>query len=449
MIETQTFDKYAVFGENAVKATPDAVKYASGFKQADVLPAEWLNWAWHKNSKCITDLNTGLAVVEDELNAVISEDGKEADGSKGQVIDAIKNIIKKAVDTIVNGVVDLQKLTVAGNIIQKGNGKAQLSNVYIKNNIVSVRDGVSGMLNNNEIAGLKANKCDGEKDYTIGFDKNGTARAGNNNGTLPITLRSEDAEMENGAAIIWNANKRQIETEKHLSIAVSQNIGKIDCNKTITITASEQIILTIGGGSYAGIEVKIINTTDETHTIRCTSARDGDSILQAKQIQTIIWNGSKWEGLSCPRIGEVYVQYPQQTSPTDLFVCTKWKLQEQYAGAFFRATGGNSAAFIEKTGELIVQQDATAVKGLSVTRSNNLKGSFLPKGSSNFLLGDSATTEGVFSKGYVGNGHLFADSESSYNVYQINLDANHQHELSGDKETRPHNYTVKLWLRTA
>lgn len=100
-------------------------------------------------------------------------------------------------------------------------------------------------------------------------------------------------------------------------------------------------------------------------------------------------------------------------------------------------------------GNLVAQQDATAVKGLSVTRSNKLKGSFLPKGSSNFLLGDSATTEGVFSKGYVGNGHLFADSESSYNVYQINLDANHQHELSGDKETRPRNYTVKLWLRTA
>ena len=101
------------------------------------------------------------------------------------------------------------------------------------------------------------------------------------------------------------------------------------------------------------------------------------------------------------------------------------------------------------SGVLVSQQDATAVKGLSIKRSNNLTGSFLPKGSSNFLLGDGTTTEGVFSKRYVGKGHLFADSESSYNVYQINLDANHQHELSGDKETRPHNYTVKLWLRTA
>ena len=433
MIETQTFDKYAVFGENAVKATPDAVKYASGFKQADVLPAEWLNWAWHKNSKCITDLNTGLTVVEDELNAVISEDGKEADGSKGQVIDAIKNIIKKAVDTIVNGVVDLQKLTVAGNIIQKGNGKAQLSNVYIKNNIVSVRDGVSGMLNNNEIAGLKANKCDGEKDYTIGFDKNGTARAGNNNGTLPITLRSEDAEMENGAAIIWNANKRQIETEKHLSIAVSQNIGKIDCNKTITITASEQIILTIGGGSYAGIEVKIINTTDETHTIRCTSARDGDSILQAKQIQTIIWNGSKWEGLSCPRIGEVYVQYPQQTSPTDLFVCTKWKLQEQYAGAFFRATGGNAAVFIEKTGELIAQQEGLPnITGkISVATGNN---------------GGGTATGAFYHGGYEGDAAWNGVKDRSIRLF----DASRANSIYGNSEhVTPENYSVKLWLRVA
>ena len=435
MIETQTFDKYAVFGENAVKATPDAVKYASGFKQADVLPAEWLNWAWHKNSKCITDLNTGLAVVEDELNAVISEDGKEADGSKGQVIDAIKNIIKKAVDTIVNGVVDLQKLTVAGNIIQKGNGKAQFSNVYIKNNIVSVRDGVSGMLNHNEIAGLKANKCDGEKDYIIGFDKNGTARAGNNNGTRPIVLRSEDAEMENGAAVIWNANKQQIETEKRLFISVSQNIGRIDFNKTIIITASEQIILTIGDGSYAGIEVKIINSTQKDHIIRGTTARDGDSTLQSGQIQTIIWNGNKWEGLSCPRIGEVYVQYPQQTSPTDLFICTKWKLQEQYAGAFFRATGGNAATFIEKTGNLIAQP-----AGLP-----NITGEMIICGHGG-LQSDSGCFYGNnYGRGGAGlnnqydsrERHVFDASRSS-NIYKNN----HQ-------EVTPENFAMKIFLRTA
>ena len=102
MIQTQTFDKYAVFGENAVKATPDAVKYAAGFKQADVLPAEWLNWAWHKNSKCITALNTGLTVVEKELNEIIRSGGMIPDGSNAQVIAAIKNVIIKYTGLLAN-----------------------------------------------------------------------------------------------------------------------------------------------------------------------------------------------------------------------------------------------------------------------------------------------------------------------------------------------------------
>ena len=445
MIQTQTLDKYSVFGENAIKAAPDAVKYASGFKQADVLPAEWLNWAWHKNSKCITDLNTGLTAVEEELNAVLTEDGKESDGSKGQIIASIKSIIKKAVDAIINGMVVLQKLTVAGNIIQKDNSKAYLLDVYIKNNIINLRDGISTALNNNDIAGFKAYKCNGEKDCIIGFDKSGTARAGNDNDTHPITLRSEDSEMENGSAVVWNSSKRQLETEKRLSIAVSQNIGKIDFNKTIAITASEQIILTIGKGEFIGLEVKIINSTDKTHIIRCTSASETDSTLLAGQIQTVIWNGSKWEGLSCPRIGEVYVQYPQQTSPTDLFVCTKWKLQEQYAGAFFRATGGNAAAFIEKTGNLIAQSDQNKNHnhgGTTGDMSKNKQGAFTVSNGANV---DSPS--GFVSLSGSGTGY----SSFHEGFARVSMDITHTHSIAtdGGGESRPINYTICLWSRIA
>lgn len=45
MIQTQNLDKYPEFGEAASKSAPDAAKYSSGFLPADVLPAEWLNWA--------------------------------------------------------------------------------------------------------------------------------------------------------------------------------------------------------------------------------------------------------------------------------------------------------------------------------------------------------------------------------------------------------------------
>lgn len=69
-------------------------------------------------------------------------------------------------------------------------------------------------------------------------------------------------------------------------------------------------------------------------------------------------------------VNEVYVQYPGMEDPNDLYnvagviTCT-WDLQTQYAGAFFRSSGGNAAAFQTTLGT--AQADATAKKGLSIS----------------------------------------------------------------------------------
>ena len=100
MIETQNLDKYPVFGEAAAKTAPDAARYSGGFQPADVLPAEWLNWAWGKNSKGISDLNAGVTAMEAELNAILEEGGLVADNTGKQVTAAIKNIILKRTGTL-------------------------------------------------------------------------------------------------------------------------------------------------------------------------------------------------------------------------------------------------------------------------------------------------------------------------------------------------------------
>ena len=102
MIETQNFDKYPVFGEGAAKTSPDQAKYSGGFQAADVLPAEWLNWAWAKNSKGISDLNAGVAAMEAELNAVLEAGGIVANNTGGQVVGAIKKIILEKTGTLTN-----------------------------------------------------------------------------------------------------------------------------------------------------------------------------------------------------------------------------------------------------------------------------------------------------------------------------------------------------------
>ncbi len=94
MIKTQAFEAYPEFSNKGIKTQPDDEKYAAGFQVNDVLPAEWLNWAWAKNSKGITDLNTGLEAVEKELNSLLSSAGKTPDNTEGQVKDSVNYLIQ-------------------------------------------------------------------------------------------------------------------------------------------------------------------------------------------------------------------------------------------------------------------------------------------------------------------------------------------------------------------
>ena len=97
MIPQQTFENYEIFGDNATKTAPDSAKYAAGFQESDVLPAEWMNWAWNKNTKGITDLNAGVTSIESELGNVVTAGGVEpSENSNNQVITAIKYLIEQA-----------------------------------------------------------------------------------------------------------------------------------------------------------------------------------------------------------------------------------------------------------------------------------------------------------------------------------------------------------------
>ncbi len=97
MIPQQTFESYPVFGDNATKIKPDDAKYAAGFQQSDVLPAEWMNWAWGKNTKGITDLNRGMTSVETEILNVLTAGGQTpAEATGNQLLASINYLIDQA-----------------------------------------------------------------------------------------------------------------------------------------------------------------------------------------------------------------------------------------------------------------------------------------------------------------------------------------------------------------
>lgn len=97
MIPQQTFESYPVFGDNATKVAPDNAKYSAGFQQADVLPAEWMNWAWNKNTKGITDLNAGADSIEKEIINVLDAASVTPDAeTNNQLLASINYLITQA-----------------------------------------------------------------------------------------------------------------------------------------------------------------------------------------------------------------------------------------------------------------------------------------------------------------------------------------------------------------
>lgn len=418
------------------------------------------NSADNKNTDQLSRLFTVAAEAEKAVKRDSSGRAKVAAPSEEDDIAR-----KKEIDDIVNGSVEFKKLTVLGDIIQKGSNKVtHTEDVYTKNDKIHLREGAVAALAEDELAGLVATLYDGKTNGVLGFDRNGTARVGDTDDTQPLATRAEESDMQHGAFAVWNAVTKRFETQGGtlVSVTASCNTGSIGYDKTIVIKASAPCILELGEGAYTGVQVKIINSTQHDHAVRGTTARGADSTLKAGQIQSIIWNGSAWEGLSCPRIDEAYVQFPQQPAPQDLFICTKWT-EISYDGAFFRASGGNAAAFIEKSGVLSMQEQSTSVNGLTASFTGDTT-----ETSSN---GNHYHNVRVRNDGFPNDWQDYTSDyksqywHTSYNQssqrYNLNPQTesggSHSHtitpsgsvSLSGDAETRPSNYTIKIWKRTA
>ena len=419
------------------------------------------NSADNKNTDQLSKLFTVAAEAEKAVKRDSSGRAKVAAPSEEDDIAR-----KKEIDDIVNGIVEFKKLTVLGDIIQKGSNKVtHTEDVYTKNDKIHLREGAVAALADGELAGLVATLYDGKTNGVLGFDRNGTARVGDADDTQPLATRAEESDMQHGAFAVWNAVTKRFETQGGtlVSVTASCNTGSIGYDKTIVIKASAPCILELGEGAYTGVQVKIIHSTQHDHAVRGTTARGEDSTLKAGQIQSIIWNGSAWEGLSCPRIDEVYVQFPQQAAPQDLYICTKWT-EISYAGAFFRASGGNAAAFIEKSGVLSKQESQNKAHSHGMDSAGGHRhdrGDMEISGAISGLgVNMGASGACYVSSAYSGsNPRMVSDSDArtisflASRTWTGNTSENgsHSHTVhdDGGSESRPENYTIKIWKRTA
>lgn len=135
----------------------------------------------------------------------------------------------------------------------------------------------------------------------------------------------------------------------------------------------------------------------------------------------------------CHPVGEVYVQFPNESAPQTLYGRGTWtEITENYAGNFFRAEGGDSAEFGEVQKEGL--PNITGDTGLSVI--TNGAGASTGVLKNNYKFDSSIVYDGSFI------------SKRGFGTYGISIDANGDIYGKSDHVT-PVNTAIKIWKRTA
>lgn len=184
-------------------------------------------------------------------------------------------------------------------------------------------------------------------------------------------------------------------------------------------------------------------------TIEKTAGDDGQVIGKedgkVKWVNVIDINNKAIIDLVWP-IGVLYTQYPQQKSPQELFPNTTWE-EVNYDGAFFRASGGNAAAFNGGKQEQSIQSHN---HGFSWSGSHS-HGVTDPGHSHSYELGvddGGPGSGGERTIRHFSNASTYS-ATTGISVNSATVSISGTTGSAGGNETRPANYTIRVWKRTA
>lgn len=275
------------------------------------------------------------------------------------------------------------------------------------------------------------------------------------------TLDATDNTQLYTAVRSFTKDRITIDSDTILTVN-SDIVARITANSVITITLADSVIV--------GASLRVYNTTAYNQNLKARTP-DGNNTtvtLLAGSQNTIEWDGGKWISGNAPAVGATFVQYPNEQLPEIVYPCSKWEKLD-FGGAFFRSSGGNAQAFSNQTS---VQAQGTAKNGLSVSKSGTVTGesqTIYTGGAIN--LTSTAAVEMNHRHGCSGSeessagGTYFDNStHSKDSLYTNYANLRHRHSAtftpsitdsisvslsSTDTETRPINYTIQIWKRTA
>ena len=193
--------------------------------------------------------------------------------------------------------------------------------------------------------------------------------------------------------------------------------------------------------------------TQEIADKAVTNSKIADGTVEAEKLAISVFN------MNYP-IGFTYVQFPQQASPNELWGnISTWKVVD-YDGAFFRAEGTNANAFIEKSGVLSKQEQSLQSHNHSIAHKHS-RGTMEITGALSGTKDIYNGASGAFTINYDQNSRPHWEDDHTGTYANCSFVAsrswtgytseptNDNSGDEGDTETRPSNYSVRIWKRTA
>ena len=404
---------------------PTTLQQQEGVSPMDTLPAQWWNAMWKLATRDINAFRDYVGDSITEINNLLTKfDITLDDANSEQLYDFFhNNYVQNYLNDIFvnkNGDTIDGDLHIKGNLSVDGIGEEIISTeLKVGANTITLRNGNPSALGNTELAGVVTENYDGNNhNNIISIDKNGVARTGD----IDIATR-----------ILYSNNGTNFFTDENLTIPAT-----IGTDEKVRDTGNQTSggVKIYEGVTYSNNDTQALATREDNPVDGALMRWDASSKkLVSANIKTqfdLVWP-----------IGVTYVQYPQQASPMDLWgAFSTWEVID-YDGSFFRAEGGNAKAF--NAGK---QQDAIK-KHTTSGMDNNATGTLF---TSRSFLGRAWGAEGAIKCEEPANNTFYGlawDSMAGMCSSKLTIDVSHTHEYNGDVETRPQNYTIKVWKRTA
>jgi len=207
-----------------------------------------------------------------------------------------------------------------------------------------------------------------------------------------------------------------------------------DSDTAITGTESDYVKLTVSGTTLVPSFVTTltgVNWNKVWNGYYDTS--DNLYLFSEIKISSVNTKYGELASLLMP-IGFTYTQYPTKLSPADLGLPGVWtNISSSFAGDFFRAEGGNAAAF--ESGEQAFSTDLKAHTHNTVIGAHAHNFNEFSYGTSGPSIYRSGGV-GVATSGFVLSTDLGTKTSGNPST-------------GGDAETRPVNMSIRIWERTA